>query len=172
MRGVRRLLSDEGGVAALEFSLVAGLLTVVLMSTAEIGRYAWSVSQVAAATQSAAYAALVSCKVDETPVTLNCPDLATTISAALQGSALKSQVTLQRPVEEAWYCVGASRKLHRHSTELSASPGSCAAYGEDAAPALYLRVDAQFDYEPVFPGLTLVETFPDKVTRTAWMRLQ
>jgi Flp pilus assembly protein TadG len=167
--GIRR---DESGLAAVEFSLIAGLLTVVLMSTAEVGRYAWSVSQVAAASQTAAYAALVNCELNETPVTLNCPDLGTAVTSALQGSALKSEVTLRSPVEEAWYCVNNSRKLQKVSTNLAVSPGNCADYGVDAAPALYLKVEAQYDYQPVFPGLTLAETFPDKVTRTAWMRVQ
>lgn len=164
--------ADERGVAAVEFSFVIGLLAVVLMSTAEIGRYAWSASQVGAAAQSAAYAVLVNCEVNETPVTLNCPDLAATVTSALQGSALKSQVTLQKPVEEAWYCLDGSRRLQKYSTYLQSPPGSCSGYGGGSTPALYLKVEAQFDYDPMFPGLTLVESFPDKVKRTAWMRVQ
>jgi hypothetical protein len=33
-------------------------------------------------------------------------------------------------------------------------------------------VQVEFDYELMFPGLTLADTFPDQIVKTAWMRVK
>ena len=38
-------------------------------------------------------------------------------------------------------------------------------------PALYIEVQASYTYEPIFPGLTLAQSFPKTIVKSAWMRV-
>lgn len=167
-----RFARDEDGVAAVEMALISGVLIAALLNVVEVGRYAYLSTQVLAATQAGAHAAIARCEESESPVTLNCPEVTAEVTAAVQGTSLGALVSLREPgLAEAWYCVNEQGILEEMAPPAE-PPADCADAGdEDAEPGLYLRVQTQFAYEPLFDGLTLTETFPAVIERTAWMRL-
>jgi Flp pilus assembly protein TadG len=169
---LRRFGGDARGVAAVEMALIGAVLSAALLNAAEVGRYAWISTQVSASSQAAAHAAIAKCSPTQTPVTINCPEVNTHILTAVQGSSLGSNVTLHGAVSERWYCLTSSGALQDMSAA-SSRPGNCADAGEPSqAPALYIRVRTQYTYEPLFPGLTITETFAGVIVKTAWMRLR
>ncbi|HUR02683.1 MAG TPA: TadE/TadG family type IV pilus assembly protein [Nonomuraea sp.] len=172
-RGIlSRFARDQRGVAAVEMSLVGGLLATALLNVVEVSRYAYMSAQVGAASQAAAHAALVKCDPSETPVTLNCPDVAGEITKAIRGSSLGTRVHQHGALSERWYCLTATGALQDMSAA-GTRPASCADAGDAMAkPGLYLRVQTDYTYDPLFPGLTIAETFSETIVRTAWMRLR
>lgn len=168
---LRRFGRAEDGVAAVEMALVSGVLIAALLNVVEVGRYAYLSAQVTAATQAGAHAAIARCSEAQSPVTLNCPNVADEVTAAVQGTSLGALVELRGGLTEAWYCVNAQGVLEEMAAPAE-RPEDCADAGdEDAEAGLYLRVQTEFTYEPLFPDLTLAETFPEVIVRTAWMRL-
>jgi Flp pilus assembly protein TadG len=167
-----RFGGDARGMAAVEMALVSGVLGAALLNVAEVGRYAYLSSQVSAASQAGAHAAIVRCSATETPVTINCPVVASAINTSIQGSSLGNHVTLYGAISERWYCLTAQGAL-QDMAAANARPNNCLAAGDASQqPALYLRVQTQYTYEPIFPGLTIVETFADTIIKTSWMRLR
>lgn len=167
-----RFLKDDSGLAALETALVTPLFVLALLNVVEVGRYAYTVTQVAAASQAGAQAAIVHCEHDETPLTTNCAEGPGAVAAAVRGTSLGDSVSLEGALDEGWYCVNASGTLQRMAAASETKPADCTAAGvAGGAPSLYLIVQAGHDYEPTFPGLTLAESFPDRIVRTARMRL-
>lgn len=168
---IGRFRRAESGVAAVEMALIGGILTALLLNVAEVGRYAYLTTQVLAASQAGAYAAIAHCALKDTPVTLECPSVEAEITQAVNGTALGEAVALHGELRENWYCVSEAGELQ----EMGAAdnrPSDCTDAGDPAAnPSLYLRVSAALDYEPIFPGLTLVEAFPTTIVHTAWMRV-
>ena len=169
---LRRFGGDARGVAAVEMALVGGVLSVAMLNAVEVGRYAYLATQVSAATQAGAHAAIVGCSPTETPVTINCPEVNGEILTAIQGSSLGDQVTLHEAISERWYCLTESGTL-QDMAAANARPANCADAGDASqAPALYVRVRTEYTYEPLFPGLTIAEMFAGEIVRTAWMRLR
>ncbi len=169
---LRRFARNERGVAAVEMAMIGGLLTGALMNVAEVGRYAYLATEVSAASQAAAQAAIITCSTDKTPVTTNCPAVAAAITTALRGTSLGDHVSLVTGgMTEGWYC------LRGDGTQVWISaaadkPANCLAAGEpNVLPTLYLSLQATYDYEPMFPGLTIVQSFPAQIRRTSWMRM-
>jgi len=166
-----RLARDERGVAAIEAALVGSLLSVTLLNAVEIGRYAYTATQVAAAAQAGAQGALVACPTDKTPATLDCPELNSAVNPALQGSSLGDEISRHGALHEAWQCINASGQLQEVGAADS-RPDNCNAAGDAAQkPGLYLRVQTEYDYDPIFPGLTLVQRFEPLIVRSAWIRM-
>lgn len=174
MRGSRFIGSfrrDERGVAGVEMALTGTLIMGALFNVVEVGRYAYEVTEVAAASQAGAQAAIVTCDTTRTPVTINCPAAAAAIQTAIRGTSLGNGVAQQGALSEGWYCVNPQGALQYVSAPAS-KPLNCSAAGVPAnKPALYLRLTVTHAYHPIFPGLTLVSTFPSSVTRSAWMRV-
>jgi Flp pilus assembly pilin Flp len=173
VRGITsRFAGDQRGVAAVEMGLVGGLLATALLNVVEVSRYAYMTAQVGAASQAAAHATLVKCAPDETPVTINCPDVAAAVTMAIRGSSLGTQVRQHGALRERWFCLTPEGGLQDMS-EAGIKPGSCADAGDPSVrPGLYLQVQTEYTYEPLFPGLTIAETFEDTIVRTAWMRVR
>ena len=168
-----RFAADARGVAGIEMALVGTLVIGALLNVVEVGRYAYTTAQVAAASQAGAHAALVTCDPTEVPVATNCTGAAARIQTAIQGTSLADAVALDGPLVEGWYCVNQQGGLQLMAAGSEPKPQDCADAGTPSArPAFYLRVRAAHDYEPIFPGLTLTETFPDIIVRTAWMRMR
>jgi Flp pilus assembly protein TadG len=168
---LRRFANDRGGAAAVEMALIGSLLVGVLMNVVEVGRFAQLSMQIASASQAGAQAAIITCDTQKTPITINCPAAAAAINTALRGTSLGAAVELHGALNEAWYCLDAAGKLQNVGAA-GDKPANCAAVGEATVkPALYLKVAVQTDYEPLFPGLTVVESFSDTISRTSWMRL-
>jgi Flp pilus assembly protein TadG len=169
---LRRFARDERGVAAVEMALIGGLLTGALMNVAEVGRYAYLATEVSAASQAAAQAAIITCPTDKTPVTINCPAVAAAVTTALHGSSLGSRISLVTGgMTEGWYCLKANGTQVWVSAAAS-KPANCIDAGEpNVLPALYVSLQATYDYEAMFPGLTIVGNFPPHIIRTSWMRM-
>ena len=169
---LRRFGGDERGVAALETALIGSILVAALLNVVEVGRYAYLSTQITAATQAGAHAAIVTCEPNETPVTINCPGVNAAITASIQGGSAGNHITLHGAVSERWYCLTSSGAL-QDMAAANARPSNCTAAGDPAQQAaLYLRVQTQYTYEPIFPGLTLADTFDTTIIKTAWMRLR
>jgi hypothetical protein len=172
-RALVRFGRDQGGAAAIEFAGVAVLLVFGALNTAELGRYAFQASDVAAAAQSGAEAAAVACDVDHVPATLNCPGLQTAVTVAVESSRLGSYVQLNGPITEAYYCRTTTGSLGK-AGDVGAKPADCSGVANaagGATPALYLQVDVLYIYRPMFTGLTIAQDLNPYVTRIAWMRM-
>ena len=166
-----RLARDERGVAAIEAAAVGSLLSVTLLNAVEIGRYAYTTTQVAAAAQAGAQGALIACPTDKTPATLECPELQTAVTTALQGSSLGDDIRRHGDLHEAWQCINASGQLQEMASAGS-RPDDCSGAGDPAQkPGLYLRVQTEYQYQPIFPGLTLAQGFDSVIIRSAWIRM-
>jgi len=171
-RFLARFAAAAEGVAAVEMALVSTLLAGALMNVAELGRYAYTTTQVINASQAGVQMAISRCAANKTPVTLKCPDVETLVASAIRSTSLGSEVTLEEDLVEAWYCVSADGELEEVATVAETKPRDCEEAGDkDRTPGLYLTVEVAHTYEPLFPGLTLVESFPETVTRSARMRL-
>ena len=170
---LHRFTRHEGGVAAVEMALVGGLFIVGAMSAADVGRYAYQTSEVNAAAQAGAQAALVACDVAHTPATINCPGLNAAATAAIQTTGLASNITIDGAITEGYYCLDMSNAL-KQAGPASAAPADCSGIANanpNAAPTLYLQVPVTYTFQPLFPGLTLAQTFAPAIKRTAWMRM-
>lgn len=168
----RRFLRDQRGAAAVEMALIGSLLAGVLVNAVEVARYASMTGQVAAASQAGAHAVIINCLPGETPVNANCPEADAIATAAVRGTSLGAAVTRQGPITEAWYCVTEAVALVEVGPAAN-RPENCQAAGDPAQePALYVQVRAAYDYAPLFPGLTITETFAPTIARSAWMRVR
>ncbi len=163
--------ADERGVAAIEMALLVGIVAGALLNVAEVGRYLYSSAAVAAATQAGGQAALAQCPPDRTPATINCEGLSSAVTAAIRGGSLQQRVSLYGALQEGWYCIDQQGSLVSVGS-LGNRPGDCSGAGDPASqPVLYLRVRTQFTYQPMFPGVTVVDALPQTLLRSAWMRM-
>lgn len=162
---------DERGVAALEGAMIGSILVGALFNVVEVSRYAYITTQVAAASQAGAQAAIVTCDTVKTPVTINCPAAPAAIELAVHGTSLGGAVEQATALQEGWYCLDLSGVLQLMSAA-NAKPTDCTAAGVPGGlPSLYLQVRVAYEFSPIFPGLTLTEAFPSTIARTAWMRM-
>lgn len=169
---IRRLRRDERGVAAVEMALVTSVFAVALLNAVEVGRYAYILMEAEQATQAGAEAALVTCDLQHVPATQNCSGLSSAVTTAIQGTSLGTKVSLNGGLTEAYYCLNASNALVQVS-DLSSKPSDCSSVGNSGlAPVLYLQVHTTYPYAPIFHGLTVGQSFPTTVQKTAWMRMQ
>lgn len=167
-----RFAADARGVAAVEMALVGTVVMGALLNVVEVSRYAWTTAQVTAASQAAAHAAIATCDPTEVPVTLACDAAGSRIALAVAGTSLGEAIELEGAIHEGWYCVNQHGGLQLMAPAKDPRPQSCEDAGVPSGkPALYLRIRTSHDYEPMFPGLTITETFPDVIVRTAWMRM-
>jgi Flp pilus assembly protein TadG len=170
---LQRLGRDEQGVAAVETALVGTVILACLFNVIEVGRYAYTAMQVTAASQAGAQAAITFCEPGQTPVTTECDGASAAIQVAAQSTSLGNAVTLDGAVDEGWYCVTSQRTLHRVASATGEAPSDCDDVGQPSGPpSLYVRIDVTTDFEPIFPGLTIVASFPETIGRTAWMRVK
>lgn len=169
----RRFIRCEGGAAAVEIAMVGGLFIFGAMSAADIGRYGYQTSEVNAAAQAGAQAALAACDVEHTPATLNCPGLNIAVTAAIQTTGLASNVTIDAAITEGYYCLDSNNALQR-AGPADAEPADCSGIANanpNAAPTLYLQVPVTYTFRPLFAGLTLAQALAPTIKRTAWMRM-
>jgi len=174
---MRRLLDSfvraEDGAAAMEMAFVGGMFIVGAMSAADVGRYAYQTAAVNGAAQAGAQAALVACDLDHTPATTNCTGLTNAVTTAVQTSSLGDKVSIDGAITEGYYCLDTANVLQKAGS-VSSKPSDCkgvANASASASPTLYLQVPVTYTFQPLFPGLTLAQTFPATIKRTAWMRM-
>ena len=168
---IHRFSRDQKGVAAIEMALVSVMFGAALINAVEIGRYGLALMQVDNAAQAGVAAVNHSCDNEHLPATQNCANLYSTVSTAVQSTTLGNRITVQGQISEGWYCINSGQAL-QYMAPVSAKPADCAAaQNMTGTPGLYLGVHATYAYQPIFPGLTIAESFVTPVNRTAWARL-
>jgi len=103
--------------------------------------------------------------------TTNCSALYSSVTTAVQSTSLGDHVYVQGTISEGWYCINSAKALE-YVAPVGSKPADCTSVHNDTgSPGLYLAVHATYLYQPIFPGLTIAETFQGNINRTAWMRL-
>jgi Flp pilus assembly protein TadG len=166
------LRADRRGVAAIEFAIFAGLISIGMLNVTDIAVYVYQRMQVEYATQAGAQAAWHACSINQLPATTNCSGLNTAVQNAVQSTSLGTHITLQSgSPAEGYYCVNSSNALQRVS-DVSSKPTDCSSVGSPGLqPGDYIQISTTFAYAPLFPGITVAGTFTTPITRTALMRL-
>jgi hypothetical protein len=120
----------------------------------------------------AAQAAWKSCDLSKLPATTNCSALSNAVQNAVHSTSLGSRVTVQSgSPSEGYYCLNSSDAL-QYVSGVTSKPADCSAAGmSNLQPADYIRVDTTFTYTPLFPGISVAESFATPITKSAWMRL-
>jgi Flp pilus assembly protein TadG len=170
-RVLRRFVRSTDGVAAVEMSLVGVVFLGAMVNAVEIGRYGLTLMQLNNAAQAGVSAAYSTCDAAHLPATQNCPALATAVMTALHSTSLGDNVALKGQITEGWYCVTSTKTLQYVADPVS-KPADCSAVpNTSGSPALYLSVEAEMTYEPIFPS-TITDTFDPQLKRTAMARFQ
>lgn len=182
MRPARALLStlrrlrDESGAASVEFALVMGTLTTLMLNGLEVGRFYFIKMEVENAAQMAAQSVWKICDTpSENPVTIRCSGRTNAITRGLQSTTLGNNVTLATGYPtEAYYCVSTSTgALTNVGAVTSSRPADCSAAGSSAnIPGNYIAVRAEYTYAPMFRGLTVGSSLPTNIRSTTTMRIR
>ncbi len=170
--GLRSIGQDCRGVAAVEFGIIASLISVVFLNAVDLSVYMYRRMQVENAAQIGAQAAWKACDTQHLPATNNCSGLTTAISSAVAGTSLQSNVTLRSgSPSEAYYCPTSSGTL-QYVSDVSTKPADCSATGfPTAQPGDYITVSTTYTYASLFSGLTVVRFLSTPITATSMMRL-
>jgi Flp pilus assembly protein TadG len=167
-----RFHRDAEGLAAIEFGLIAGFLTLAVLNVTDVSVFLYDKLQVNDATQMGAQAAWATCDLNHLPVTTRCPAMNGAITTAVQSTSLGNQVAvLNGYPSDGYYCVSAGGAL-QYVSDYSSPPSNCSAAGNPGAvPAEYVQVQAGYTYNPIFTGLTVVSLLPTRINATSWVRL-
>jgi len=172
---VAAIRSDQRGVAAIEFSFCAGLLSFGMLNTADVSIYIYKRMELENATQMGAQAAWKTCDPSKgyLPATTSCPGLTTAITNAVQSTSLGTKVSLQSgSPAEGYYCVNSSGAL-QYVSAVTSKPADCSAAGmASLQPADYIQITTTFAYAPLFPGITVASAFATPITKTALIRME
>lgn len=168
----RSFRKDCRGMAAVEFSALAGFLSLAVVNVSDIGIYLYKRMQVENAALVGAMSALKACDASHLPATVNCPGLAAAVTAAIQSTSLGAAVTLSGgAVSEGYYCVNASNAL-QYVSSVANKPADCSAAGMAALqPADYLQVSVTYTYSPIFAGISVAGMFTTPMTKTTMVRM-
>jgi Flp pilus assembly protein TadG len=166
------LRADRRGVAAIEFAVFAGFISVGMLNVTDIAVYVYQRMQVEYATQAGAQAAWHTCTLNQLPATTNCSGLDTAVQNAVQSTSLGTRVTLQSgSPSEGYYCVNSSNAL-QYVSDVSSKPTDCSSVGSPGLqPGDYIKISTTFAYAPMFAGITVAGAFTTPIIRTALMRL-
>jgi Flp pilus assembly pilin Flp len=143
---MRKLLahfwSDEGGLSAIEFALVATFILVpLLLGATELGRRAWMKTQFENAAEAGMdYAVLAGC------VTATNCQLPGIVNAVQTATSLGNAVKVAPPAGcgGAYYCYGCPSGS---GVTLTAASGNC---GSGGTSGTYAGVTATYTYTPLF----------------------
>jgi Flp pilus assembly protein TadG len=182
---LKALGRDRRGVAAIEFALVGGFLSVALLNMVDVSIYIFQKMEVDNAAQVGAQAAWQTCP----PITpngtillpattyctaanCNCPGLTAAVTAAVQSTGLGTNVTLQSgSPAEGYYCLNSSNALV-YVSSVSSKPANCSSVGEASLqPADYIQIQTTFTYAPLFTDITVANLLTTPITSTALIRL-
>jgi hypothetical protein len=169
----KRFARDERGVAAIELAAAGTFFILAGMTAVDVGRYGYETSEVNAAAQAGAQASVVACDLTHTPATLLCPTLTGAVTTAIQSTRLGASVQLDGAITEGYYCIDTTGQLQL-AGPAAKPPADCSGIPNAAAgvsPALYLQVHVASVFQPLFPGLSIAQTFAPSIKRTAWMRM-
>lgn len=167
-----RFRRDTSGLAAIEFSLIAGFLTIAALNATDVSVFLYDKMEVDNATQMGAQAAWATCDLNHLPVTTRCPAMGAAVTAAVQSTSLGNAVQIQTGFpSDGYYCVGSAGAL-QHVSDYSSPPNNCTAAGSPGTtPAEYVQVQVSYTYSPIFKDLTIVSLLPTKITSASWVRL-
>jgi Flp pilus assembly protein TadG len=169
-----KLRNDKRGVAAVEFALSVTVLIFCLLNAVDTGYYAYNLMEVENAAQVGAQAAWKTCsRSSMLPATVNCAGLTSAIMTAIQSTSLGSSVTLASNYpQEGYYCANSSSQLVSVGN-LSNKPTDCSSVGSaSTSPGDYIHVQVMFNFEPLFPGVTIVSKMGiSTINKESWMRL-
>ena len=169
---LRALRKDVRGLAAIEFALIGGFLSMAVLNLSDICVYALDKQQLDNATEMGAQAAWANCDLNHIPATVKCGNLTNAVTTAIHGTSLGGSVALQAGYpSEGYYCVNAGGTLQMVS-DVSTRPADCSAAGNaSAAPGDFVQIKTSYSYTPIFPGLTVLALMPANMQSTSWMRL-
>jgi Flp pilus assembly protein TadG len=169
---IAALRSDRRGVAAIEFAIFAGLLSIGMLNVTDLAVYVYQRMQVEYATQAGAQAAWHTCNTNQLPATNNCSGLSNAVQNAVKSTSLGTRVTLQSgSPSEGYYCVNGSGVL-QYMSDVNNKPTDCSAAGAAGVqPGDYIKISTTFAYAPLFPGVTVAGVLATPITRIALMRL-
>ena len=168
----RRLRRDVRGLAAIEFALIAGFLSVSVLNVADVAVFLFDKLQVNNATQMGAQAAWATCDLNHVPATTRCPTMNAAVTTAVQSTSLGNAVTVQAGYPaEGWYCVNSSGTL-QYMADYANPPADCTTAGVPLGePDDYVKIQTTYDYSPIFPGLSVASVFPAHIVSTSYVRL-
>ncbi len=161
-------------MAALELALFLGVASAVMLNGVELARYYYSRMELENAAQMAVQNVFRVCdKQDELPATLKCSERAGAITSAFQSTTLGAAVTLQAgSPSEAYFCVNSAGTLTQVATVNETKPANCSSVGNSAGkPSLYFRISAQYQFVPIFDGITVGSALPAVIETSTMARL-
>jgi Flp pilus assembly protein TadG len=167
------LARDCGGIAAIEFAVFAGLLSLAILNVTDVSIYAFQLMEVENATQMGAQAAWTTCGLTNLPATTNCSGLSQAVQNAVQSTSLGTKVALQSgSPAEGYYCINSSNALQYVDSVSNSEPSDCSAAGNsNVTPADYIEISTTFSYVPLFKGISIGGSLTTPIAKTAWMRL-
>lgn len=171
--GKYRLAKDKKGAVAVEFAMVVGALVVVLLNGIDITKFYFQRMELQNATQMAAQAVLKTCDTNSLPASTNCSGMTSAITTALASTSLGNKVSQQSgSPAEGYYCVNLSGAL-TYVSDTTSKPTDCSSVGAASdQPALYVRINTQYTFTPIFGRMSVGALLPTAVTSSALMRLQ
>lgn len=169
---VDRLVRNTQGVAGIEFALIAGMLSLVLMNVADIAIFEYQRMEVENAADLGAMTVLKTCDTSHVPATTLCSGLNTAITKAVQSTSLGNKVSLKGGAPtEGYYCVNSANIL-QYVSDVSTKPSTCAAAGMSSlSPGDYIKVQVVFTYVPMFGALSAASLLPTSISKTALLRI-
>ena len=171
LRRLRAFGRDERGLAAVEFALIAGALSLAVLNAVDVGVYAFKKMEVENSSQMGAQAAWKTCDSSHLPATTACTGLNTAVTQAVQATSLGTNVTVASGYpSEGYYCVNSSGALV-YVAAVASKPSSCSSVGGTSAPADYILIQTTYTYAPIFPGITVTSALGTTMTKTTYMRL-
>ena len=168
----RRFKSDDKGLAAIEFAIIAGVLCIGVLNVSDLAIYFFDDMQVKNAAEMGAQAAWSNCDLNHIPATVRCSGLSQAVTKAVQSTSLASSIALQSgSPTEGFYCVNSGGAL-QFVADVNNRPNDCTTAGTPGnEPGDYVVVQATYTWTSLFPGLSVASTLPKTMTSTAWMRL-
>lgn len=169
----RRLGRDSRGLAAIEFALIAGFLSIAVLNIADVSTFLYDKMQVQYATEMGGQAVAANCTYQQLPVVTNCTNWSSYVTTAVQSTELGTSVALQSgSPTEGYYCVNSSGALQFMNATSQAKPANCAAAGTPSNTAGdWVEVQTTYSYSPIFGAITLAALLPTTITGTSFMRL-
>lgn len=160
------------GVAAIEFALIAGTLSIVLMNIADIAIFEYQRMEVENAADLGAMTVLKTCDSSHVPATTLCSGLTSAITSAVQSTSLGKSVSLKAgSPSEGYYCINAVNSL-QYVSDVATKPSTCASVGmASLSPGDYIKVQVTFTFVPVFGALSVARILPGTISKSALLRI-
>lgn len=168
----KAITTNERGVAAAEFALFAGILSLALINAVDLSIYTYKRMELENAAQMGVQAVWKACDTNRLPAITSCPALTAAIANAVQSTSLGSRVSLSSgSPSEGYYCLNNTNAL-QYVSDVSKKPSNCSATGMPSLqPADYIKITTTFAYAPLFPGISVASAFATPINKTSMMRL-